>query len=99
MQNVRRKNYYSTIACKWVLYDMKHFCLTLVIVLTSKDFTYTRALFSLFRNVEKSTVIYIIYKRYFTLPYVTSLRDSFCLGTFAARVRSKIMHSLLCITS
>ena len=78
---------------------MKHFCLTLVIVLTSKDFTYTRALFSLFRNVEKSTVIYIIYKRYFTLPYVTSLRDSFCLGTFAARVRSKIMHSLLCITS
>ena len=50
-------------------------------------------------TMSGSTVIYIIYKRYFTLPYVTSLWDSICLGTFAARVRSKIMHSLLCITS
>ena len=86
---------------------------------TSKDFTYTRVLFTLFRNVmnyrnlqectcpsftshETHLCIILIHytmnvftrkqcilchalrqKSYPTLPYFTSLRDSFCLRTFA----------------
>ena len=86
---------------------------------TSKDFTYTRVLFTLFRNVMNYRNLRVMYvsviyrhethlcsilihytmhviarkqcilcyalrrKSYLTLPYVTSLRDSFCLGSFA----------------
>ena len=46
---------------------------------TSKDFTYTRALFNLFRNLMNYGDS-LRHKSYLTIPSVTSLRDPFCLS-------------------
>ena len=64
---------------------------------TSKDFTYTRVLFTLFRNVMnyrnlRLMHVSVIYRSWNALVHYTHT-------IYYARVCSKTMHSLLCITS